>query len=957
MKKLILIILIFTISRLALADIVPINELFVSPDIFSIKLSPNSQAYVSHFNEKKGEKLVYFDIKNKSFFALVGFPDGGSSYLKNYEWVDNETLYIEFKRKNGNGLEEAFLYINNQTKKAKLKLIKGKGYIVSYLENKKGKVLYAHKNKYSNYHLYEATLKQVENNQFKTAKVFEQELDDADVYFSDEKNEMLMALKIEGDKINFYYYDKQKKCWSLFYHYVEADYYFSPIGIIDKNKLAVLSNKDADLIGLYEFNIKNQQVGKLIYQHSRYDLTGASINSKEGKVDFVRYVEHGRLVTQYFSDEDEKLKKLMKTAFKGKQIITVSKKENSQFSIIKTFSSNDPGHYYLFNKKTLVAELIATQFEKLKKYTFSSSEVYEVDVEKAHKIEAILTRPQKNSNGVLLVIPHGGPIGVREFDTFDRETQYYTSRGYSVLKVNFRGSSGFGKRFQNEGVGEFGKSIEKDITSAVNFVKSKYAFKKMCSMGASYGGYSAIMLAIAQPKEYSCVVAMYGIYDLPLLFNQSNLNLIEENRESIERAVGKMRDELWDYSPFYFIEKLKAPLLLIAGKKDEIAGFEQSNRLKYRLKQLSTDYETIFYNNAAHGHHTWFGDRHELITIDNFIRRKLKLDDLRGNNINEIKKTESLILADGHNDKYFLDENSEISFNQYKKSAELGSDRAQFNVGSYYHQGKFVKYDIEKAVYWYKKSAENNYKNASYRLGKMYLNDRLDIYNESASYLFFERAEKQEHELAYLEIAKSKCLGLGVEQDVDSCFKILKLDQTKSKKSYSEKERDRRNEILSEIIWHPKFKTISFNKVKDFFRELFEIELASVSVEVEGEGLFKLGRYTYKYILDDETNIVPIKFNATFGSVLTFETDDELDDDAQTVIKYRWVTPEMFDKNGVRTKEQIGLRYPKIGKKMNFIYFLNRDEELIEGEWKLEIYTLDNELLYEKVFYTKKSDY
>ena len=154
----------------------------------------------------------------------------------------------------------------------------------------------------------------------------------------------------------------------------------------------------------------------------------------------------------------------MNTAFKGKQIVTVSQKNESEYSVIKTFASNDPGSFYLFNKKKLMAELISTRYKKLNKYQLSSSEVFDIDVKDGHKIEAILTQPNKNSNNVLLVMPHGGPIGVREFDTFDREAQYYTSRGYTVLKVNFRGSSGFGKRFQNEGVGQFGKSIEQDLS-------------------------------------------------------------------------------------------------------------------------------------------------------------------------------------------------------------------------------------------------------------------------------------------------------------------------------------------------------------------------------------------------------------------------------------------------------------------------------------------------------------
>jgi dipeptidyl aminopeptidase/acylaminoacyl peptidase len=220
-------------------------------------------------------------------------------------------------------------------------------------------------------------------------------------------------------------------------------------------------------------------------------------------------------------------------------------------------------------------------------------------------------------------MPHGGPIGVRETATFDPQVEFLASRGYSVLKVNFRGSSGFGKKFQNSGVGQLGRAIEHAITTVVEQVRSQHNYTKMCAIGTSYGGYSAMMLAMLHPDDYQCVISMFGVYDLPLLFNSTNATLVPEMQQALRLVLGDNNDALKQVSPFYMAEKLKAPLLLIAGKRDKIAWFEQSDRMAYRLKQLDKDVETLFCKNSAHGHQYYKDYWHQFDAISAFLLRRL----------------------------------------------------------------------------------------------------------------------------------------------------------------------------------------------------------------------------------------------------------------------------------------------------------------------------------------------
>ncbi|MDU0353667.1 prolyl oligopeptidase family serine peptidase [Paraglaciecola aquimarina] len=190
-------------------------------------------------------------------------------------------------------------------------------------------------------------------------------------------------------------------------------------------------------------------------------------------------------------------------------------------------------------------------------------------------------------------MPHGGPIGPRDINSFNSQVQFLTNRGYSVLQVNYRGSRGFGRAFKNSGRGQWGRKIEQDISTAVEQVTKQTSFKHTCAIGASYGGYSSVMLAILHPKQYDCVVARFGVFDLPLIFNDRNTKKSDYLQKVWSKVVGEYTPKLKDYSPVYFADLLKAPILITAGRLDTRASFEHSNRLKYVLEKTSMKLSTF----------------------------------------------------------------------------------------------------------------------------------------------------------------------------------------------------------------------------------------------------------------------------------------------------------------------------------------------------------------------------
>lgn len=192
-------------------------------------------------------------------------------------------------------------------------------------------------------------------------------------------------------------------------------------------------------------------------------------------------------------------------------------------------------------------------------------------------------------------MPHGGPIGVTDYDLFQREVQFFASRGYAVLRVNFRGSSGYGKEFMESGRGQWGKKIEDDINEIVTAVKSKYPIRpgNSCIIGASYGGYSAFISVIRFPRQYKCAVSCFGVMDIPLLLSSNNAMKHKSVRNEILYVVGDPKKENVDHvavSPVYLADKIDVPVMLMAGWRDRIADMEHSHRMHYMLKRSSPKY-------------------------------------------------------------------------------------------------------------------------------------------------------------------------------------------------------------------------------------------------------------------------------------------------------------------------------------------------------------------------------
>ena len=224
-------------------------------------------------------------------------------------------------------------------------------------------------------------------------------------------------------------------------------------------------------------------------------------------------------------------------------------------------------------------------------------------------IHGFLTTPpgvKDPKNLPLVVLPHGGPA-YNDGMGFDWWSQAIASRGYAVLQPNFRGSTGYGDAFMKAGYGEWGRKMQTDLSDGVRHLAIQGLIdpKRVCIVGASYGGYAALAGPTLDRGVYRCAVSVASVSDLRLMVQREatiysrreNLNVGYWNRFMGADRFGDR--SLDDRSPAKLEAQVDAPILLIHGRDDSVVQIEQSRIMADALKKAGKPYEFIELNGGC----------------------------------------------------------------------------------------------------------------------------------------------------------------------------------------------------------------------------------------------------------------------------------------------------------------------------------------------------------------------
>ena len=375
---------------------------------------------------------------------------------------------------------------------------------------------------------------------------------------------------------------------------------------------------------------------------------------------------------------------LLKSKLPGKEIVPASSTSDERLWMIVATSDREPGERYLFDRDTKKLTLQYQVFDKLPRESLAPVKSISYTSADGLTVPAYLTLPVgvAPKNLPLVVFPHGGPWA-RDSWGYSAIPQFLANRGYAVLQPNFRGSTGYGKKFLNAGNNEWGQKMQDDLTSGVRYLIAQGIAdpKRVGIMGGSYGGYATLAGLAFTPDVYAAGVSIVGPSNLITLLNsippywEAGRIIFHERMGNPNTPAG--RAQLERQSPLNSANKIKAPLLVVQGANDPRVNRAESEQLVIALRDRGFPVEYILAPDEGHGFARPINNLVLFTTAEKFLAKHL------GGRYQEgmtpaISERMTVLTVDPKTVK--LSRKVEVSTNAPKPAAELTAGTATYKA-------------------------------------------------------------------------------------------------------------------------------------------------------------------------------------------------------------------------------------------------------------------------------------
>lgn len=370
----------------------------------------------------------------------------------------------------------------------------------------------------------------------------------------------------------------------------------------DGNRLLYIDSSGSNTTTLYEYDMSTGETTE-IFNDPDYDIAGTWTDLELGKVTAVAVYgqkNECHVLDPSFQDDYD----VLVTA--GDNFEVIDSSENDEYWIVAYISDVQETDYYLYDMANHELKGLYNAQPDLQQYEFAPMEPFSYTADDGLKIEGYATFPagveKKDLPTVMLV--HGGPW-TRDKWEYNSEVQFLANRGYLVLQVNYRGSSGYGKAFIKAGDMEWGGLMHQDILDAVEYaVAQGWADPDRVGVyGASYGGYEALISAAFSSDVFKCAVDAFGPSSL-LTFIESIPPQWSTERASLIKSIGdpeKDAEFMESRSPLYYAADMKIPLLIAQGDNDPRVPQQESDQMVQALKGAGIPVDYMLFENTGHG--------------------------------------------------------------------------------------------------------------------------------------------------------------------------------------------------------------------------------------------------------------------------------------------------------------------------------------------------------------------
>ena len=620
----VMVFLCFSFTPATAEEPIPTREFFAHSQFQDMLISPDGEHVAFTFQEGSQVKLSVLNLERQELTTVFGF--GENQHVQSFFWGNNERVVMRVGEVTGhldNLGRVSHLYAANidGTRREQIFRVGRAGFrILSVLPEDERHILIAR------YHVEDGGQPKAHlldiyrgRQRYQASQPSQDGIRDL---IADTAGQVRVALEVRDSDSNdgqglvahVRHHDEWRRV--DFDHVREQSPILSPLGFSADNQQAYfLSNHDMaenDRLGVFRYDFNTGDI-ELVYRHDSVDVS-AGIFGPQGELlgVLVRYREVPERI--YFNDDDEAsvFARSLSAAFPGQDASITSYTADGRRAVVRVHSDLTAGEFYLFDVESRQAGFLAAAMPGLDPNRLGRMEAVRMAARDGLELHGLLTRPSPDAkNQPLIVQVHGGPFGIADHWGFHREAQFFASRGYATLQVNFRGSGNRGQDFQNLGRQEWGAKMQDDVTDATRWAIEQGIAdpERICIFGGSYGGYAALMGVVRESDLYQCAVGYVGVYDLPWYrngdnrdwFRQTGRDASRERERWLSSHIGDDQEALRAVSPVHNVDKIKAELFIVHGGNDVRVVVGHAERLRDALDDIGKDYQWMLKPEEGHG--------------------------------------------------------------------------------------------------------------------------------------------------------------------------------------------------------------------------------------------------------------------------------------------------------------------------------------------------------------------
>jgi len=424
-------------------------------------------------------------------------------------------------------------------------------------------------------------------------------------WLADRNGNVRIAVASDGVEGTILYRDSEKDEFKPFIE-MEAGDEVMPLAFSKDNQyIYATSNKGRDKVEVVKYDLKGNE--EVIMSNDQVDVSGVLYSAEHDKLLYGAYVTD-KPHYQFFDENFEKLFRKIQSKLNVHESelgINDYNKEMTKF-IVSVSSDTVYGKYYYYDSTTDELTELATLSPWLNPNELAEMHPISYKSRDGLTINGYLTLPKNKEvkDLPLIVNPHGGPWA-RDMWGFNPEVQLLANRGYAVLQVNFRSSTGYGKEFLQAGNKQWGLKIQDDITDGVQWAIDQGIADpdRIGIYGASFGGYATLAGITYTPDLYAAAVDYVGVSNIFTLLNTIP-PYWETMRNMFYERVGhpeKDKELLTAVSPVFHADKIKTPLFVAQGANDPRVNKAESDQIVEALRARGVDVEYMLKDNEGHG--------------------------------------------------------------------------------------------------------------------------------------------------------------------------------------------------------------------------------------------------------------------------------------------------------------------------------------------------------------------